>query len=105
MPPKIKTEDTSAADAAVVEVIDPKGVVSIPFADTVFTFKRKRIDAVQFRLQMQSNRDVAAVQWLLGSQQFAKFLSATEDEDGCTPQGVYLEFVELIGKSVGAGNS
>jgi len=105
MPTKTKTIDTSAADAAVAEVIDDKAIATVDFADAVFTFKRKRIDSVQFRLQMQKNRDAAAIEWLLGQRQFARFLAATEDEDGCTPEQTYLDFVSAIGAAVGAGNS
>jgi len=107
MPSKAKTDvsDTATADTAVAEIIDSKESVSVEFAGAVFTFKRKRINSVQFRVQMQKYRDAAAIEWLLGASQFARFLAATEDEDGCTPEDTYLDFVAAIGAAVGAGNS
>lgn len=108
MPKTIDVEerDTSAADAAVAEVTaEQDAVVTIDFEGTKYTFKRKKLDAPQFRLFMQKDRDVAAIEWLLGPVQFNAFLRATADEDGCTPTESYARLIEDISKSVGAGNS
>jgi hypothetical protein len=98
-PPEDKT-----ADLAVV-VIDPKTMVSLPFKGKVYTFKRKRIEAVQFRKRMQQRLDADAVEWLLGEQQFDRLMEDTADEDGCTSVEVWGEFFDALGEAVGTGNS
>lgn len=97
------SKEKTASDAAVAEVTER--VVSVPFDGKTYSFKRKRIDSVQFRLAMQKRRDAVAVEWLLGPVMFADFLEATADEDGCTTDEVFAEFIDAIGTAVGAGNS
>ena len=53
----------------------------------------------------QQGRDLVAVEWLLGQEQFDRFLASTADEDGATPETVYRDFTKAIGDAVGAGNS
>lgn len=102
-----KTEDTrdgAAADAAVAEVVDPKGTISFSFGDRIYTYKRKRVEAVQFRLALQKREDAAAIEWLLGVAQFAQFLDENTDDDGCTSAEIYEKFVEAIFEGLGTGN-
>jgi hypothetical protein len=100
------TVDASAkATGAIDAVIDPKLDMSFEFNGHVYTFKRKRLDATQFRLPMQKGFNEAATEWLLGPPQFALFLSRNLDEDGCTPSSVFYEFIEALGQELGTGNS
>jgi len=98
--------ETSAAQTGAVDaVIDPKITMSFEFNGSVYTFKRKRLDATQFRLPMQKGFNEVATEWLLGPQQFALFLSRNLDEDGCTPSSVFYEFIDALGEELGTGNS
>jgi len=96
--------DTKASDAAVAEVINPKGTISFKFGDRVYTYKRKRVESVQFRLALQKREDVAAIEWLLGPIQFSQFLDEHTDEDGCTTAEVYGEFIDAVFEELGTGN-
>lgn len=114
--PTKKTAESVAADkeaeaaeaiaAAVEEATAPEdGVLSFEFRDETFTFKRKRIDAMQFRLPMQKGHDAEATEWLLGDLQYRRFLSLTMDEDGCTSLEDYFDLLTQVGKAVGGPNS
>ncbi len=96
--------EPSTADVAMDEVIDPKITASVDFKGHVYTFRKKRLDATQFRGEMQKQRDVSALEWLIGEPQFLQFLALNSDEDGC-PSSVFVEFWEAIGKALSTGNS
>lgn len=102
--PPAPERDDKAADAAVNEVIDPKGVINFRYDGRVYTYKRKRVESVQFRLALQKREDVAAVEWLLGPLQFNQFLEEHTDDDGCTSAEVYAEFIDAVFEGLGTGN-
>lgn len=105
-PPEPSTLETSAAETGAIDsVIDPKISMSFEFNGHVYTFKRKRLDATQFRLPMQKGFNEFATEWLLGPPQFQMFLGRNLDEDGCTPSSVFYEFIDALGKELGTGNS
>jgi len=98
-----KTKAEESVDAAVAEVTDK--MTRVGFGDMEYTFKSKRLNALQFRLPMQKGKDAVAVEFLLGPVQFMKFMDANADADGCTPDETFYEFISAIGSAVGSGNS
>lgn len=103
MAAKPKDEDT--ATPAVSEAIDPDQIITIEFGGHSYSFKRKRLTAAQFRLPMQKGHNEVATEWLLGYRSFAEFLQRNTDEDGCTTQKVFFDFVDKLGEALGTGNS
>lgn len=102
---KIETpEETKEAAAAAVEVVDPKTDIMFEFGGHMYRFKRKRLQATQFRLPMQKGFNEVAVEFLLGTE-FQLFLARNLDEDGCTPADVFYDFVNTLGQELGTGNS
>lgn len=97
--------DTKDADAAVGEVIDPKVEMLFEFNGQTYRFKRKRLNATQFRLPMQKGFNELATEWLLGPREFQRFLANNLDEDETTPQEVFYDFVNALGEQLGTGNS
>lgn len=104
MPAKAK-DTTNDTAPAVAEVIDPKDSITVTFNDHTYSFKRKRLGSAQFRLRMQKGFNETAIEWLMGPRAFAQFLNDNMDEDGCTTQEVFFDFVDVIGKELGTGNS
>jgi hypothetical protein len=104
MPTKVKDRTDDAAPAVAEADAGPR-MLSVEFAGHSYEFKAKRLDSVQFRLLMQKDRVVPAVEFLLGTTQFAAFMSRSADEDGDTELTVFYDLVEKIGEAVGAGNS
>lgn len=101
-----ETERAEAAtSAAIGEAIADDGMLKLEFRAEKFEFKAKRLNAMQFRLPMQQGNDAMAVEWLIGRAQFAKFLAATSDEDGCSPLDAFLDFLRAIGEAGGVPNS
>ena len=100
-----KTLDTAAADAAVQEVDDATpDTATITVDGNDYTFARKRMQAIQFRREMQRHNDALAVAFLLGEDQFDQWLDASADEDGVTDIAAYERLMVEVGRVFGMGN-
>lgn len=107
-PDSDQTAEDAAATAAIAEVDAENtddGLVQVTHAGVDFSFKRKRLQAVQFLRLMQQRRDAVALDWLLGEPVMDRLLAAVADEDGCTSPEKYTEILKAIGEAVGSGNS
>lgn len=72
--------------------------------DVEFTFKKKRIDSVQFRRLMQRRADILAIEFLVGPLTLDRMLIALADEDGETPESGWGAIWQAINEAVGEGN-
>jgi hypothetical protein len=100
--------DGTAAQAAAAETLPddhPDKLVTGTFAGVAFSFKRKRLDAVQFTRNMQARRSYLALEWLLGADAFNDMVAALADEDGVTSNEEFLKIYDAIGEAAGTGNS
>ena len=103
-----KKEDvrsSAAAKSAVEEAELPLGgMVTVVVDDKAYSFPRKRMYAVKFRLLMQKGNDAAAIEYLLGDTEFAKWLDAAADEDGDTTVEAYERLMAEVGRVFGVKN-
>ena len=90
---------SAAADSAVEEVLPIGGMATIVVDDKSYSFPRKRMNAIKFRLLMQKGNDAAAIEYLLGDAEFAKWM------DGDTTVEAYERLMAEVGKVFGVGNS
>lgn len=90
--------------AALAEV-DDEDKAHGEFAGVKFEFLRKTLDSIQWRRLMQRNKDLLAIEWLIGSGSFNEILTATADEDGLTMSAAFDGIWEAIGAAAGTGNS
>jgi hypothetical protein len=101
-------EAARTASAAVAEVQaenDPDTVVEFEHLGQRYSFKRKRLNALQFLGPMQRNHDTIAIEWLIGPEQYRRFLISAADEDGCTSRTAFSDFLSAISEAVRVPNS
>lgn len=100
---------SGTAAAAALDAVDAESDAKAMASGTVggvdFSFKRKRVDSVQFRRLMQERRDIVALEYLFGLPKFNEILAAMADDDGETSEADYRTIWNAVNEAVGSGNS
>lgn len=106
MPKSDDKVDTSAADAAVAETVaKPADLIEFEFEGATYSFRRKRLNSVTFRLAIQRGNDVVALEYLLGAEQFNSLVEANADEDGDMDRDQLRGVYDALSDAAGSGKS